>query len=206
MKEKLKSKIRNRGITLIALVLTIIVLLILAGVSIATLTGENGILTRASKATDENRAASVEEAVDLWKINYQTNKYATSENVEDIKELIEDLVEQKLLTEDEKDEILGNASKNIESSYQIKIGERIIKFANDNWDGEKKVNAPVLKAGMTPVYWKEDGTEVKEGDEGFDESEWYEYKAAEGESDNNASKWANAITEDRKLLGMDTKI
>ena len=40
--EKNKSKLKeNRGITLIALVITIIVLLILAGVSIAMLTGEN---------------------------------------------------------------------------------------------------------------------------------------------------------------------
>ena len=37
----------NKGITLIALVITIIVLLILAGVSIAMLTGQNGILTQA---------------------------------------------------------------------------------------------------------------------------------------------------------------
>ena len=36
----------NFGITLIALVITIIVLLILAGVAIATLTGENGVLTK----------------------------------------------------------------------------------------------------------------------------------------------------------------
>ncbi len=36
----------NKGITLIALVITIIVLLILAAVSIATLTGENGILRK----------------------------------------------------------------------------------------------------------------------------------------------------------------
>ncbi len=190
------EKRKTKGITLIALIITIIVLLILAGVSIATLTGENGILTRASKATDENRAASVEEAVDLWKINYQTNKYATSENIEDIKELVNDLVEQKLLTENEKDEILGNAEEGIEASYQIKIGERTIKFANDNWDGDKKINEPVLKPGMTPVYWNDDGTEVKEGDEGFDESKWYKYEAATGTEDNTASKWANAITED----------
>ena len=45
--EKEKNKDTNKGITLIALVITIIVLLILAGVSIATLTGENGIITRA---------------------------------------------------------------------------------------------------------------------------------------------------------------
>ncbi len=41
--KKLKSE---KGITLIALIITIIVLLILAGVSIAMLTGDNGILTR----------------------------------------------------------------------------------------------------------------------------------------------------------------
>ena len=46
MKEKLLKNItKQNGITLIALVITI-VLLILAGVSIAMLTGNNGILTR----------------------------------------------------------------------------------------------------------------------------------------------------------------
>ncbi len=55
MKEKLKKK---EGITLIALVLTIIVLLILAGVSIATLTGENGILTRAAEAEEKTEQAN----------------------------------------------------------------------------------------------------------------------------------------------------
>ena len=45
---KKKGKQTNNGITLIALVITIIVLLILAGVTIATLTGENGILTKAT--------------------------------------------------------------------------------------------------------------------------------------------------------------
>ena len=43
----------QKGITLIALVITIIVLLILAGVSIAMLTGENGILTKATQSTKE---------------------------------------------------------------------------------------------------------------------------------------------------------
>ena len=41
---------KEKGITLIALVITIIVLLILAGVSTAMLTGENGILTQANNA------------------------------------------------------------------------------------------------------------------------------------------------------------
>ena len=50
----------NRGITLIALVVTIIVLLILAGASINMLTGQNGILTNAAK--DE----AVEEFLENW--------------------------------------------------------------------------------------------------------------------------------------------
>ena len=47
MKGEKDKNMRDKGITLIALVITIIVLLILAAVSIATLTGENGILIRA---------------------------------------------------------------------------------------------------------------------------------------------------------------
>ena len=54
-----------KGITLIALVITIIVLLILAAVSIATLTGENGILTRADKASEETISANEEEMIKL---------------------------------------------------------------------------------------------------------------------------------------------
>ena len=56
---------QNKGITLIALVITIIVLLILAGVTIATLTGENGILTKASGASESTKQANAEEQVKL---------------------------------------------------------------------------------------------------------------------------------------------
>ena len=56
---------KNKGITLIALVITVIVLLILAGVSIAMLTGENGILNQAKKAKEETEIASEEEKVKL---------------------------------------------------------------------------------------------------------------------------------------------
>lgn len=56
---------KQNGITLIALVITIIVLLILAGVSIAMLTGDNGILTKAGIARDETRDAEIKEALSL---------------------------------------------------------------------------------------------------------------------------------------------
>ena len=55
----------NKGITLIALVITIIVLLILAGVSIAMLTGENGILTRANDAKTTTATAEITERMGM---------------------------------------------------------------------------------------------------------------------------------------------
>ena len=63
MKNKLRKT--NSGITLIALVITIIVLLILAGVTIATLTGDNGILTKATEAKDKTEEGEEEEKVKL---------------------------------------------------------------------------------------------------------------------------------------------
>ncbi len=66
----MKGKLKKRaGITLIALVISIIVLLILAGVSIATLTGENGILTRAAEAEEKSEQATEEEQRKLAQIN-----------------------------------------------------------------------------------------------------------------------------------------
>ena len=56
---------RNKGITLIALVVTIIVLLILAGISIMMLTGQNGILNRASEAKENTGTSQTEELVKL---------------------------------------------------------------------------------------------------------------------------------------------
>ena len=55
----------QKGITLIALVITIIVLLILAAVSIAMLTGDNGILSNAQKAQTETVTKSNEEVLKL---------------------------------------------------------------------------------------------------------------------------------------------
>ena len=61
----INQKETQKGITLIALVITIIVLLILAGVSIAMLTGQKGILTQANNAKNETELASAKEKVEL---------------------------------------------------------------------------------------------------------------------------------------------
>ena len=68
----------QRGITLIALVITIIVLLILAGVSIAMLTGDNGILSKARDAQTNTVKSSNEEILKLAVSDVITEHYANS--------------------------------------------------------------------------------------------------------------------------------
>ena len=74
MKSKREFK-NQKGITLIALVITILVLLILAGVTIATLTGDNGIITRANQAKE-----GTEEAEDIEKIRLAISEAQIGEN------------------------------------------------------------------------------------------------------------------------------
>ena len=57
-------KTNSKGITLIALAITIIVLLILAGVSIAAMTSDNGIIKQAQNAKEETEKANMEERID----------------------------------------------------------------------------------------------------------------------------------------------
>ena len=64
----------QRGITLVALVITIIVLLILAAVTIAALGGSNGILTNAARAKQENAIGNAKDVVAMA-INEATNAY-----------------------------------------------------------------------------------------------------------------------------------
>lgn len=60
-----KTKENIQGITLIALVVTIVVLLILAAVSISLLTGENGVVTQAQDAKEETEIGEEKEKVEL---------------------------------------------------------------------------------------------------------------------------------------------
>ncbi|MCI8760901.1 MAG: hypothetical protein HFJ34_07340 [Clostridia bacterium] len=78
MKKKIKQE---KAITLIALVITIIVLLILAGIAIATLTGENGILNQAKQAGKETIEAQIKEEIELAIIEIQTEELPKGKNV-----------------------------------------------------------------------------------------------------------------------------
>ena len=71
---------KEQGITLIALVVTIIVLLILAAVAINLSIGSNGIFTRARNAVDKYEMASADEQEELEKISNFIGSYANGNN------------------------------------------------------------------------------------------------------------------------------
>ena len=87
-KNDLKNHSTNNGITLIALVVTIIVLLILAGISIQMLTGQSGILTQAQEAQRRTEIAQADEEQKLeqmeqWMEEQKENKGETKNVLED---------------------------------------------------------------------------------------------------------------------------
>ena len=55
----------SKGITLIALVITIIVLLVLSGVSLSLVLGDNGVINKAQNATTETRNAEEKEKIEM---------------------------------------------------------------------------------------------------------------------------------------------
>ena len=77
---------KQKGITLIALVVTIIVLLILAGVSIAMLTGNNGILTQGKRAKEETTVGHEKEAVQMAYAGAKAKKLGEEVTAEDVNE------------------------------------------------------------------------------------------------------------------------
>ncbi len=70
-----KSTKEMKGITLIALVITVIILLVLAGIGIVTLTGQNGIITKANNAKEENEKQTATEIINLKITNTQIKSY-----------------------------------------------------------------------------------------------------------------------------------
>ena len=110
MKEHKKSK--TSGITLIALVVTIIVLLILAGISIMMLSGNNGVLKRAGEARDITEEEQIIEEARMDILSIQTEKLSDRITERDLKSILskygtlsteeENILDKKLTTSDEK--------------------------------------------------------------------------------------------------------
>ena len=90
----MKNFKHEKGITLIALVITIIVLLILAGVSISTLMGENGILTNAEQSKDKTEYSEIKERAEISKQEVTMNdkiKNKKTQREDIIEEIVKDL-------------------------------------------------------------------------------------------------------------------
>ena len=95
--------LRNKkGITLIALVVTIVVLLILAGVTISLLLDENGIIAKSKDARTETRVSQIEDEVGMWKQHNFINK-ESNQAQENADTVLANLISRKLLTEEEID-------------------------------------------------------------------------------------------------------
>lgn len=205
MKRNLKNK--QKGITLIALVITIIVLLILAGISIAMLTGENGLLTKATKSEQETKKASAKEKIQLAIMSSFEKDGAF--HVETFKTEIQKQGGKVL---EENDETIVVEIDGWKATIAIKTGD-IKEFSKveENevnptpvefsmaygrieviWldTNNQVITSPSIpKLGsMTPVKWE--GTTEKETQ--ANDTTWYDYRAKTGKEDNLESRWANA--------------
>lgn len=110
--ENLKTK---QGITLIALVITIIVLLILAGVSISAIIGENGIATKAKEAKIKTTVAKEKEFVDLAYSSVVMDSLENDVTVEKMQEEMDNLAgegETTVTAENEKIKIVFKETGN----------------------------------------------------------------------------------------------
>ena len=120
----------DNGITLIALVITIIVLLILAGISIATLTGQNGVLNKAVTAKDENKKAEYKEIVQLIGNGIRPEKVLENLNTEEFMNRYQTAIEEEI----EKGETLKEATlrRKDEESIVVVTKEKYVYLVTEN--------------------------------------------------------------------------
>ena len=105
-----------KGITLVALVVTIVVLLILAGVSINAVLGDNGIIKKANQAASITKEAEVKEAINRTILEfYLTNDYET----------LEDFLKAKA-----EDGSIDSVTKNADGTLTVKKGEYSVTVEN----------------------------------------------------------------------------
>ena len=155
----LKNK---KGITLIALVVTIVVLLILAGVTISLLLDENGIIAKSKDARTETRVSQIEDEVGMWKQHNFINKESNQEQ-ESADTMLASLISRKLLTEDEIDrnqELITIKKKDGTVIKEISYGNVTINISKT--PATEKSGAVVLTVdsvdGMTTITNKEEAT------------------------------------------------
>ena len=120
MKKEIK---KQKGITLIALILTIIVLLILAGISVSLLTGEDNIIQKAKTAKARYNEASIRENIQAMLLDAQYEKISNNKT---LKEYLEENKEKNGITS-----IVENEDGTITiivDEYDFKIDEETLKI------------------------------------------------------------------------------
>ena len=106
----------KKGITLIALVVTVVVLIILAGVSINAVLGDNGIIKKANQAASVTKEAEVKEAINRTILEfYLTDDYET----------LEDFLKAKA-----EDGSIDSVTKNADGTLTVKKGEYSVTVEN----------------------------------------------------------------------------
>lgn len=146
-----RIKNSTSGITLVALVVTIIVLLILAGVSIATLAGENGILTRASGAKDANERAEADERIKLVIADWVMEKISGNKT-------ISEYLENKK-TSGEIDDWTDNG----DGTYEIEINGYVATIDEDGNIIEETAKAGGIKAVAEYEIYQTNGNAIVDG-------------------------------------------
>ena len=129
MKKTKAKKFNNNGITLIALVITIIILLILAGISILALT-ENGLFVKAEEAREETETIQIQEEIQLAIMEIQMEE--VSKGKDEILEILANgKLEEKLegITAQLSNEITGEYkgyNYTIDDKLNVTIGSKIL--------------------------------------------------------------------------------
>ena len=129
-KEKSKTKIKNNmylnnkhGITLIALAVTIVVMLILAGITIQTAIGDGGIINLANEAKEQQIIASYKDRIGIVGVNWSLNR-ALDDSVT-VDDLWQDMQDAKIInnkeTDVEKVDENGNYIITVPEGYKFQI-------------------------------------------------------------------------------------
>ena len=118
---------KQNGITLISLIITIIIMLILAGVSLSMVMGDGSIIDQANAATEKTRAGEIKEQVDLAKSANQMIKYSNVGTKKSKAALVQELHSNNQITDEEKDKLLGeNGQTEVDT---ITISDMVIDFS-----------------------------------------------------------------------------
>ena len=121
----------TKGITLIALVVTIVVLLILSGVSINLVIGNNGIITKAGQSKDANKYAAIKDEYELYKSNQYIESVTGGSGGKTFPEFLADLKNRGILTNEDIAQINSENKLTISDKYEISFAKTLYDEVTD---------------------------------------------------------------------------